>query len=148
MSSTIQNAVYRGRFLVVVCLLGVSSGASAQTNGVTWVNVVNAAVAGSTLQKNAGCDGCEDAGGRSEQPLSGDGFVEFTVGETGTFWVAGLNHTDASTLISDVDFAFRFNGSGYADVLESGAYQPGGDTTYVPGDVFRIAIVGGRVQYS
>ena len=148
MSSTIQNTVYSGRFLAAICLLGVSSATSAETNSVTWVNVVNAAVVGSTLQKNAGCDGCEDAGGRSGQSLSADGFVEFTVGETGTFWVAGLNHTDESTLISDLDFAFRFNGSGYADVLESGAYQPGGDTTYVAGDVFRIAVVGGRVHYS
>ena len=78
---------------------------------------------------------------------SGDGFVEFTVGETGTFWVAGLNHGDETTYISDIDFAFRFNGAGYADVLESGTYQFGGDTTYVTGDVFRIAVENGRVSY-
>src|SRR5687768_1684109 len=110
--------------------------------------MVNASVTGSMLQKTAGCDGCEDAGASSEQSLRADGFVQFTIGEMGTFWVAGVNQRDESTLISDIDFAFRFNGSGYADVLESGAYQPGGDTTYAAGDVFRITVVGGRVQYS
>ncbi|HET9468157.1 MAG TPA: hypothetical protein VFO48_07095 [Vicinamibacterales bacterium] len=149
MSRTIQNTVHRGAFLAAAAYLITGFvGTQAQTTGVVWTNVVNATAAGSTLQKSAGCDGCEDAGGHSQQSLSADGFVEFTVGETGTFWVAGLNQADGSTLLADIDFAIRFNGSGYADVLESGAYQPGGDTTYVPGDVFRIVIVGGRVQFS
>jgi len=119
----------------------------AQTTEITWTNIVNATATGSTLQKTAGCDGCEDAGASSQQSLTADGFVEFTVGEMGTFWAAGLNHADEATFISDIDFAFRLNGAGYADVLENGIYQ-GGDTIYTAGDVFRIAIVGGRVQYS
>jgi hypothetical protein len=113
-----------------------------------WANIVNATATGTTLQKTAGCDGCDDAGASSQQTLSADGFVEFTIGEMGTFWIAGLNHSDDTTFINDIDFAFRFNGSGNADVLESGAYQTGGDTTYLAGDVFRIAIVNGRVHYS
>jgi hypothetical protein len=150
MSSCIQNSVYRGAFLVVFAVWAAAAPnhASAQATGVTWTNVVKAAALSSTLQKNAGCDGCDDAGGSSEQSLSADGFVEFTVGEMGTFWVAGLNHGDQTTFINDIDYAFRFNGSGYADVLENGAYQLGGDTTYAVGDVFRIAVVGGRVHYS
>ena len=151
MSSWIQNTVYRGAIpvaaLCVIATIGPSR-TSAQSPGVTWTNIVNAAANGSDLQKNAGCDGCEDAGARSEQSFSADGFVEFTVGEPDTFWVAGLNHGDETTYINDIDFAFRFNGAGYADVLESGTYRFGGDTTYTTGDVFRIAIVGGRVQYS
>jgi len=151
MSSWIQNTVYRGAIpLAALCVLATTgpTRTSAQTTGVTWTNIVNAAANGSDLQKNAGCDGCEDAGARSEQSFSADGFVEFTVGETNTFWVAGLNHGDETTYINDIDFAFRFNGAGHADVLESGAYQFGGDTSYATGDVFRIAIVGGRVHYS
>ena len=149
-SKGIQNTVCRGLFFVALAVFAATNTdrPTAQTTSVTWARLVNATATGSTLQKNAGCDGCEDAGGSSEQSLSADGFVEFTVGEMGTFWVAGLNHGDETTLISDIDYAFRFNGSGYADVLESGTYQLGGDTTYAVGDVFRIAIVGGRVQYS
>lgn len=150
-SRTIQNAVYRAVICIAAVWLALTSGmdrASAQSTEVVWTNIVNATATGATLQKTAGCDGCEDAGASSQQSLSADGFVEFTVGEMGTFWVAGLNRGDETTFINDIDFAFRFNGAGSADVLENGAYQIGGDTTYVAGDVFRIAIVNGRVHYS
>jgi hypothetical protein len=114
---------------------------------VTWTNLANVTVTDTVLQKTAGCDGCLDAGATSAQELTaGDGFVEFTVGEATTFWIGGLSH-GASTSFADIDFAFRFNGGGYADVLEGGVYQPGGDTTYAAGDVFRVAVEDGRVQY-
>lgn len=151
MSSTIQNTVHRGAFLIAAVCIVVTEGsnrASAQSPDVTWTNIVNATASGSDLQKTAGCDGCEDAGAASQQSLDADGFIEFTVGEMGTFWVAGLSRGDDTTFINDIDFGFRFNGSGSADVLENGAYQSGGDTSYVAGDVFRVAVVGGRVQYS
>jgi hypothetical protein len=149
MSCTIQNTVYSAVFLIVVLAVLTTSdpGISAQTNEVTWANIVNATATGSTLQKTGGCDGCQDAGASSQQSVTADAFVEFTVGEMGTFWAAGLNHIDQATDISDIDFAFRFNGAGSVDVLESGVYQ-GGDTTYAAGDVFKIAVVEGRIQYS
>lgn len=78
---------------------------------------------------------------------SGDGYVEFTVGERDTIWLAGLSRSGADSRFSDIEFAFRFNGAGRADVMENGVYEPGGDTTYATGDVFRVAIVGGRVGY-
>ncbi|OFW02759.1 MAG: hypothetical protein A3I61_16465 [Acidobacteria bacterium RIFCSPLOWO2_02_FULL_68_18] len=116
--------------------------------GVTWVNVMNATVVGAVLEKTSGWDRFDDAGATSQQELSaGDGFVEFTVGEADTFWVGGLSHGNQDTSYGDVDFAFRFNGDGWADVLENGEYRSGGDTPYAAGDVFRVAVVGGRVQY-
>jgi hypothetical protein len=138
-------------FPLIACaawlLLG-GIGTRAEDASVTWTNLVNATVTGDVLQKTGGCDGCDDAGGTSQQELSGgDGYVEFTVGETTTFWLAGLSHGNSDTTFGDVDFAFRFNGAGWADVLENGAYQAGGDTVYNAGDVFRIAAIGGRVQY-
>lgn len=125
------------------------SGTKAQTSGsVTWTNLVNVTVNGTILQKTSGCDGCDDAGATSQQELSaGDGYVEFTVGETNTIWIAGLSHGNDGTGYADIDFAFRFNGAGYADVVENGTYQPGGDTTYVAGDVFRVGVAAGKVQY-
>jgi len=72
--------------------------------------------------------------------------VQFTVGEANTFWLGGLSNGNEGTGFADIDFAFRFNGAGWADVLENGTYA-GGDTPYETGDVFRVAIVGGRVQY-
>src|SRR6476646_2446205 len=62
-------------------------------------------------------------------------------------WMAGLSHGNDDTTYADIDFGFRFNGGGYADVLENGIYA-GGDTTYAAGDVFRISIANGHVEYS
>ena len=114
---------------------------------VTWTNLVNVTVNGTVLQKTSGCDGCDDAGATSEEQLTaGDGYVEFTVGETGTIWLAGLSHGNDGTSYGDIDFAFSFNGGGSAEMRENGIYQS--ETTYAAGDTFRVAVVGGRVQYS
>jgi hypothetical protein len=140
-----------GAVIGALIVIASARGPAAQGQLVTWTNMVNVAVDGSgaVLRKSGGCDGCADAGAASLQQLSaGDGFVEFTVGETGTFWMAGLSHGDSGTALDDIDFAFRFNGSGWADILENGIYRPGGDTPYAAGDVFRIAVVNGRVRYS
>jgi hypothetical protein len=121
--------------------------ASRAQTAITWGNLVNAAVTGTVLQKTAGCDGCQDAGAASQEQLSSDGYVEFRVGELNSMWMAGLGQEDDDTTYADIDFGFRFNGAGYADVLENGVYA-GGDTTYAAGDVFRITVANGRIQYS
>lgn len=118
----------------------------AQT-AITWDKLVNATVTETGVQKTAGCEGCQDAGASSNEQLSSDGYVEFRVGKLDTMWMAGLSHGDDDTTYADIDFGFRFNGAGYADVLENGIYA-GGDTTYAAGDVFRISLVNGRIQYS
>ena len=121
----------------------------AESQAVVWTNLVNVTVVGDALQKTTGCDGCDDAGAVSQQTVAqGDGFVEFTPGETTSFLAAGLSSGNSGTTYADIDFAFRFNGNGWADVLENGVYQSGGDTAFTPGDVFRIAVVGGKVQFS
>jgi hypothetical protein len=113
---------------------------------VSWMTMRNVAINGDVLQKTGGCQGCEDAGAISQQMLSGDGYVQWTPGETNTFWFAGLTRRTDAAQHADLDFSFRFNGAGTADVVENGTYK-GGDTSYAAGDLFRIAIVGGRVQY-
>ena len=114
---------------------------------ITWTNLVNVTINGTIAQKTAGCDGCQDGGATSQDQLSADGYVEFTVGELNTMWMAGLSHGNDDTTYADIDFGFRFNGAGGADILENGIYA-GGDTPYAPGDMFRVAIANGRVQYS
>lgn len=42
--------------------------------------------------------------------------------------MASLSHGNHGTDWSDIDFAFRFNGLGTADVMENDVYRPGGDT--------------------
>src|SRR5688500_18072877 len=131
-----------------LCVMVMRPVARADEQLVTWTNLVNVTATNTVLQKTAGWDGVDDAGATSLQELTaGDGYVEFTVGEATTFWLAGLSHGNDGTGYADIDFAFRFNGAGWADVLENGVYA-GGDTAYAAGDVFRVAVVRGRVQYS
>ena len=132
----------------VLLALGPHTTVDAAGVAVTWIHQLNMAASGDVLQKNGGCDGCDDAGAISQQQIaSGDGYVEFSIGETNKIFVAGLGVGDSGTGYSDIEFGFRFNGAGSADVLESGTYA-GGDTPYAVGDTFRVAVVNGKVQYS
>jgi hypothetical protein len=142
---------WRWTAIVCVCVVAVKQigyHAEAASSAVAWTELVNATVTQDTLQKTSGCDGCFDAGATSAQQITaGDGYVEFTVAATNTLFIAGLSHDTSGTGYAEIDFAFRFNGAGQADVLENGIYV-GGDTSYGVGDLFRIAVVGGTVRFS
>jgi hypothetical protein len=133
--------------LAAAALVGQFHLTAAAQQPVTWISPINVAVRGSTLEKTGGCQGCDDAGAISGEMIrSGDGYVEFTVGEDNTFWLAGLSHRDGNTRFGQMNFAIRFNGSGRADIMENGVYA-GGDTTYQAGDSFRVEVLNGRVRY-
>jgi len=96
--------------------------------------------------KSGGCGGCPDAGAVSSQKISsGDGYVEFSVTESGTLRFIGLSSGNNGTPADEIKFALRLQ-NGVAEVRESGAYRS--ETGFSAGDTFRIAIVGGKVQYS
>src|SRR5439155_13779019 len=114
---------------------------------VLWTQLVNVTAVGNSLRKTAGCEGCEDAGAVSSQTItSGDGFVEFTASETTTIRAAGLSHANTDTTSADIDFAIKLWPGSEADVRENELYLA--DTTYVRGDVFRIAVQSGVIRYS
>ena len=142
---------YRWAVVFFLCVLAVESAgprAQAASSAVVWIERVNVTVSGDVLQKTAGCDGCFDAAAISEQQITADDEnVEFTVADTKALFIAGLNHGNAGAGYADIDFAFRLNGAGHADVLQNGTYV-GGDTSYAVGDAFRIAVVGGTVLFS
>jgi len=136
-------------FLSSVVLLASIALVDAQ-EPVNWTNRANVAVRGDNLQKTGGCDGCVDAGAVSAQAIrSGDGYVEFGVGEDWKYWLAGLSRAGRNRPASseNIDFAIRINGNGWADIVENGRYI-GGDTDYGPGDLFRVAVENGQVRYS
>ena len=116
------------------------------TSPVSWTEVVNASTIGNSLIKAGGCGGCPDAGAISAQTISsGDGFVEFTVPESGTLRFIGLSSGNGGTDPSEIKFAIRLQ-NGNAEVRESGAYRT--ETPFSANDVMRVAYVGGSVQYS
>lgn len=117
-------------------------------SGLVWTDLVNATASGdgAAIQKSSGCDGCPDAGGATTTALSADGLLELTASETDTQRVIGLSHGNADTSRADIDFALQFWPGGTVDVRENGAYR-NAETSYAPGDVFRIAVESGIVDY-
>jgi hypothetical protein len=114
---------------------------------VVWVDTLRSAAAANTLQKVSGRDDAPDAGGRSQQSIAaGDAWVEFTAAETNKTRYCGLAaEASAGTDFAGIDFAIKLTASGAAEVRESGAYAA--ETTYQSGDLFRIAVEAGHVNY-
>jgi hypothetical protein len=72
--------------------------------------------------------------------------VEFTASQTTTYRGLGLSNGNTDTSLPDIDFAIFLTPSGLATVREKGVWKA--DIPYSAGAVFRVAVVGGRVQYS
>jgi concanavalin A-like lectin/glucanase superfamily protein/Big-like domain-containing protein/purple acid phosphatase-like protein len=122
-----------------------NAAAAPAVENVTWTNLVNVTATGNSVQKTAGCDGCEDAGATSQQQIaSGDGYLEFTASEITALRYAGLSNGNPGTSAAEITYAVRLQ-SGIAEVNENGVYQAG--TSFAAGDVFRIAVKSGAVTY-
>ena len=122
-------------------------GGTGGPQNVVWTSPVNVSVSGNTITKNAGCDGCFDAGAVSQQTIvSGNGAVEFTV-SAGAYATVGLSNGNTGPAAEEIKFGLRFypGSPGYVEVRESGAYK--WDWFLVAGAVHKIAVEGGAVKY-
>jgi hypothetical protein len=82
----VDAAMNRSRILARLSLIGflVSVSTTASAQDVVWTDQIHVTVAGTTLQKTSGCDGCADAGARSQQEIAaGDGHIKDAEGEPG-----------------------------------------------------------------
>jgi hypothetical protein len=114
---------------------------------VVWTDLVNVTATGNSIQKTAGCDGCQDAGAASEQQIvSGDGHVEFTATETNTIRGAGLGNGNTDTTAADIDYTVALWNDGLASVYERGVFIVDLGP-YTTGTVVRVAVEGGVVKY-
>lgn len=111
---------------------------------VAWTNLVNITASGNSLQKTGGCNGCEDATGISQQQITTSGYLEFTASETNTLRFVGLANVNAGIGATNMAYSMRLQ-AGAAEVREYGQYKA--DTTFVSGDVFRIALENGQINY-
>jgi hypothetical protein len=112
---------------------------------VRWTGLVNAAAIGTTLEKNAGCDGCPDAGAVSEQQIaSGDGAMQFTMAEQPTLRLIGFSTGSSGGQWQQIQFGLRLEGS-TVEVRESGVYKS--DIVVASGDTLEIRVDGGAVRY-
>lgn len=134
------------RTLVFTISLGAATPNAFAQQDVVWTGVVNATASGATIQKTAGCDGCQDAGGVSQQQIaSGTGKVEFTSPATGVVFV-GLTHATTTPLQQpQLDYSFGIATNG-CDIREFGVWKA--DAGCAAGDRLSIAIEsGGSVKF-
>jgi hypothetical protein len=115
--------------------------------GLTWQNAVGVATGPDSLTKTASGTSWS-AGASTGEALTGEGFVEFTTAENNTAKMVGLSSDDSSQHFSDIDFAIYLTSTGRVRVSEAGVIRSGNFGPYIPGDVFRVEVVGGVVRYS
>jgi len=119
---------------------------AAAIQGVTWMNVVGAAAVDDDLSKTD-TGTLWNAGAASVQTLAGDGYAEFTTGESTTQKMVGLSSGDAGQHYSDIDFALYLKGNGTFDIDEAGVQVVANAGTYAAGDLFRVQVLAGVVTY-
>lgn len=137
------------------CLITDNSGcndwalvATTTVSNVAWTSAAGVTISGNSLTKTNGTTAWGDAGAVSSQTItSGDGYTEFSTNENNTHKMVGLSNGNSNNDYTDIDYAVYFLSDGTVKIYEKGVFI-GNYGTYVAGDVFRVAIVGGAVKYS
>ena len=123
----------------------ITAAQSTTTENVVWTNVIGATASGNGLTKTAGTAWGNSGAASTRSLVSGDGYVEFSVGSLQTGMV-GLSHTDGNQDYTSMEFALLPNSDGNLYVFESGVNR-GVVSTYTTADRFRVAVEGGVVKY-
>jgi hypothetical protein len=148
LSATVTNGAATASVTRTVTVSNTTSGTgTGATQNVVWTSAVKVAVTGNTITKNAGCNGCWDAGAISQQLIvTGDGSVQFAV-SAGMGGTVGLSNGNTGTSGNEVKFGLRFypGSPGIVEVRELGAYK--WDFYHVAGAVYRVAVEAGKVKY-
>ena len=112
---------------------------------VTWTNTVGAFATGGTLRQT----GPSGSGGAlsTKSIVSGAGYVEFKILESGAAKACGLSHGYQAFGLGDLDFAFYADAAGLLHVYESGAPRLTVGS-YAVGDTLRVSVDLGAVTYS
>jgi hypothetical protein len=125
-------------------LTAVASTSVAASADVIWTSLVKSTAIGAALAKASGCSTCFDAGAISQQQITGDATLSFTVGQGQRLFV-GLNTDTSSNAGYVMDYSFSFAPGGTFEIRERNVYR--GEGMVAPGDVYKIASVSGVVKY-
>ncbi|MFM8431322.1 MAG: hypothetical protein ACKOA1_00845, partial [Bacteroidota bacterium] len=87
-----------------------------------------------------------DAAGASLNPVNNNGFFQFTANQTTRALMGGLSSTIGGVSYTFIQYAIYLANNGGLQVYESGTLR-GSFGNYAVGDVLRVAIEGGRVNY-
>jgi RHS repeat-associated protein len=126
----------------------VTAEATLPEQNVIWTSVTSTLqVTGNSLQKTSGTSSWYDAGAISTQSItSGDGYVEFTPGNTTTWRMIGLGNGNTGIHYSDIEYALFVGPSAGLQIYEAGILR-GSFGTYAGADRLRVAVEGGVVKY-
>ena len=121
--------------------------AAVAASSITWTYMVNCTAIANSLQKTGGVNEYDDARATSAQAaLSGDAYVEFTARQTDKERWCGLNNSNAMhQSAGDINYAIKLTNTRKAMVVENGIVK--GKIKYKPGNVFRVAVESGVVNY-
>jgi prepilin-type N-terminal cleavage/methylation domain-containing protein len=116
----------------------------------TLTNSVGVSISSNNITKN-NAEGWNAQAVSSETIASGDGFVEFTAGETTSYKMAGLGYSDTNASYTDIEYAVYMAIGGALYIYEIDAVgnsvSSGSFGYYAAGDVFKVAIESGVVKY-
>ena len=139
-----RESLYRGGQLLAS--QEITTPAPAVKN-VVWTNVsAQIQVTANSIQKVSGTNAWDAGAVSSQLIVAGDGYMEFTPGETQTNRMCGLGNTDSSAYYGDIEYAFYVDGSGGLSIYESGNLR-GSFGTYAASDRLKVAVEGGVVKY-
>ena len=104
---------------------------------VVWTDLVNALAVGTTLEQTGECV----SGGLSAQQIAGNGYVEFPVSDPTGDYIVSLG--DGTDLMGN----WAVHIAGFTAEVREGNWTLKAHIPAAAGDVFRIAVVSGQVQY-
>jgi hypothetical protein len=113
---------------------------------VVWTNLVNASVTGDALQKTSTVQAWDAGASGNRSFAAGNISVQVTVDSTIRGRMIGLTHNETGPSYTDISYAIELQSGGTIDIYELGQWRasPG---TYAVGDVLKVAIQNGVVQY-
>jgi RHS repeat-associated protein len=122
-----------------------SVGGIAQSSPLNLVDIVNVSVSGSVVTSTNTTNGWNN-GFASGDFISGDGFVEWRVADTGMNIMVGLSKDNPNANYNTIDYALYQRSDNTIRVYENGT-MIGTFGTYVPGDILRVERLGTTVRY-
>jgi RHS repeat-associated protein len=122
-----------------------SVGGIAQSSPLNLVDLVNVSVSGSVVTSTNTTNGWNN-GFASDDFITGDGFVEWRVADTGMNIMVGLSKDNPNANYNTIDYALYQRSDNSIRVHENQTLK-GTFGTYVPGDILRVERLGTTVRY-
>lgn len=114
--------------------------------GLTFTNIENVSVDGDTITAIGGAENGWDKTCNSIEKIGNGQYVEYTIAVANLPTMVGLNVLNSQANYTDIDFAWYTSTSNTLQIYEEGS-KVSDEGTYAVGDVFRIAVENGKVNY-